>query len=102
MRRISDYKRQFMKLYDEGLSDGNIAKTLGFAKRTVCYYRRRMNLPANFQFGHDRIVFSEEQKEKIREMRSRGVSIAEISREFDVEIQTMLKGVGRCRLSGSG
>ena len=96
-RRIVDRRKQFMVLYNQGLSDGKIGKVLGFSKSMVCFYRRKLGLPAHFKFGTDKIVFSEEEKEKIVTMRSNGASISSIAKEFGVNMLTMLK---RCKEMG--
>jgi len=97
-RRISEYHMQFMELYNQGLSDRQIGEALDFHKGTVSVYRRKkLGLPAHFKFGNIEIVFSEEEKKKIREMRSSGASINKIAQEFGISVLTMLK---KCREMG--
>ncbi len=98
MRRIANHNPQFMKLYNQGLSDGKIAVEMGFSKGTVSLYRRKtLGLPSHFTFGYNEIVFSDEVTDKIAEMRFGGASIAVISREFGVDIGLMIK---KCREMG--
>lgn len=97
-RGISNHNTQFMELYNQGLSDGKIGKAMGFTKGAVNAYRRKkLGLPAHFKFGMEKIVFSEEEKKKIIEMRSGGASIADIAEEFNVSGITMYK---RCKEMG--
>ena len=38
---------EFMKLYNSGCTDGEMAKALGVCKETVAVYRRSRDLPVN-------------------------------------------------------
>jgi transposase len=80
MRRISDHRRQFMELYDQGLSDRKIGEALGFSRTTVGDFRRRLGLPAHFKFS--RPSLTDEEKLRIRELHSEGLPINKIAEKI--------------------
>lgn len=51
MRQISDFKEEFLQLYNEGKRDYEIAEALKFTRTTICYYRKHiLKLPKNRAF----------------------------------------------------
>ena len=87
MRRISDYRRRFMELYGEGLSDNKIGQTLGFNRQTVGDYRRGLGLPSHFKFS--RPGLTDEEKGRIRELHSEGLPINRIAEKISRSHRTV-------------
>ena len=74
---LSTFKRvfdasEFLKLYNEGKTDVEIAKLLNCSNGTISIYRNSLNLSPNFRYNRDKLI------EKCKEL-SKTKTVAEIS-----------------------
>mgnify|MGYP001695651163 FL=1 len=72
------------RLYQDGLPIRTICERFGISKDVVYGIRRRRGLPRR------RAGMTDEQKAQAVELRARGVSAAAISRQFGVNVKTVL------------
>lgn len=77
---LSPEKQALRKsLYNQGLSDGAIARELGTTKSGVSAWRRRNDLPANCSS-----IVSPEEDQKRRVLLQRGLTDAEVANQCGV------------------
>ena len=81
-RRVRYDRAVFRKLWEQGLSDSQMAKEVGCAKETVLQWRKEEGLP----FNEAHIHFD---REKMLELYQQGRNDAEIGRELGCSPQTV-------------
>lgn len=74
-----DKQKLRRQLYNEGCSDGEIARAIGATKSCVSGWRRRNGLPANCN-----IIISVEEDQKRRVLLQRGLTDAEVANQCGV------------------
>ena len=82
--------KSFLRLYDKGLTDKQIAKTLGVHPRTVGEWRKEKNLPSLTP----RRKVSKDGIETIKRMYLQGYPLKEIGKKFGIRIETVNRYTG--------
>lgn len=85
---ISTFKRkfdesQFKKLYDEGLTDSEIARQLNVSNSAISEYRNKLKLPSNFSYNRDAL------RKQIKEYNQSGKTINEISNILNLDTRVV-------------
>lgn len=85
---ISTFKRkfdesQFKKLYEEGLTDSEIARQLNVSNSAISEYRNKLKLPSNFSYNRDQL------RKQIKEYNQSGKTINEISNILNLDIRVV-------------
>ena len=69
----------FLKLYNDDLSDSEIARKLDVSSGTISAYRRKLGLEKNFKYRNEKVT------KDIFELSNTGYSIAEISEKLNLD-----------------
>ena len=85
---ISTFKRkfdesQFKKLYEEGLTDSEIARQLNVSNSTISEYRNKLKLPSNFSYNRNLL------RKQIKEYNQSGKTIDEISNILNLDTRVV-------------